>query len=147
MTVTCPSCGDGVLHKDTGEECDDGNLHSKDGCDISCKVEDWTPPQSTMEYVDLDITNNNYNFVLYFSKPVITDNFSMDVTLPADILAYTLTYTETEERTFNAYNVVLQITTDVTQGTQATFNLAAPIVDEYGLEIDTYVFNFGLAEK
>lgn len=70
-----------------------------------------------MEYVDLDITNNNYNFVLYFSKPVITDNFSMDVTLPADILAYTLTYTETEERTFNAYNVVLQITTDVTQGT------------------------------
>ena len=39
MTVTCPSCGDGVLHKDTGEECDDGNLINDDGCSSHCMIE------------------------------------------------------------------------------------------------------------
>jgi cysteine-rich repeat protein len=35
----CPSCGDGVCDFVRGEECDDGNLTSGDGCDSNCLVE------------------------------------------------------------------------------------------------------------
>ena len=37
-------CGDGAL--DPGEECDDGNTTSGDGCDASCQLEagDGVPP-------------------------------------------------------------------------------------------------------
>lgn len=34
-----PYCGDGILHQEHGEECDDGNNVSNDGCDESCKLE------------------------------------------------------------------------------------------------------------
>jgi len=34
---TQPKCGDG--HLDLGEECDDGNLINRDGCDEFCKIE------------------------------------------------------------------------------------------------------------
>src|SRR5512138_941673 len=36
-TSTPPGCGDGVV--DPGEECDDGNLASGDGCSATCSVE------------------------------------------------------------------------------------------------------------
>src|SRR5450432_3075673 len=32
-------CGDGVLQPDIGEDCDDGNNKSGDGCDGVCKTE------------------------------------------------------------------------------------------------------------
>ncbi len=34
-----PECGDGAWHIQCGEECDDGNLISGDGCDASCGKE------------------------------------------------------------------------------------------------------------
>jgi len=34
---TPPGCGNGI--EDDGEECDDGNLDNKDGCDQDCRVE------------------------------------------------------------------------------------------------------------
>jgi cysteine-rich repeat protein len=35
-------CGDGIVDRDGGEECDDGNLVDGDGCDADCTV----PPRS-----------------------------------------------------------------------------------------------------
>ncbi len=32
-----PVCGNGVVER--GEECDDGNLRSHDGCDAECHIE------------------------------------------------------------------------------------------------------------
>jgi len=32
-------CGDGVLDAEFGEECDDGNTDSGDGCDNFCRIE------------------------------------------------------------------------------------------------------------
>ncbi|QSQ21630.1 DUF4215 domain-containing protein [Pyxidicoccus parkwayensis] len=34
-----PRCGDGINQSEDGEECDDGNTTSKDGCSATCKVE------------------------------------------------------------------------------------------------------------
>lgn len=34
-----PACGDGRLDADSGEECEDGNLRSGDGCSPNCRVE------------------------------------------------------------------------------------------------------------
>ena len=39
-----PYCGDSVLQSDYGEECDDGNNVSGDGCDAVCKEENIAPP-------------------------------------------------------------------------------------------------------
>ncbi len=35
-----PRCGDGVVHAGQGEECDDGNVVSNDGCSASCVIEE-----------------------------------------------------------------------------------------------------------
>lgn len=32
-------CGDGVVQTDRGEQCDDNNTTSGDGCDATCLVE------------------------------------------------------------------------------------------------------------
>jgi len=59
--LTCdgwaPYCGDGILQSSYGEECDDGNNVSGDGCDPVCKTEaappggggggGWIPPRET----------------------------------------------------------------------------------------------------
>jgi len=37
VTRICPKCGNKLL--ETGEECDDGNLLSGDGCSSGCNVE------------------------------------------------------------------------------------------------------------
>jgi cysteine-rich repeat protein len=44
--VCVPGCGDG--HQDTGEECDDGNFASRDGCSSACLREQatWRPIDS-----------------------------------------------------------------------------------------------------
>ncbi|HEY3667608.1 MAG TPA: DUF4215 domain-containing protein [Polyangiaceae bacterium] len=34
-----PRCGDGILQKDQGEDCDDGNNKSGDDCSPDCKIE------------------------------------------------------------------------------------------------------------
>ncbi|MFQ6083623.1 MAG: DUF4215 domain-containing protein [Candidatus Aminicenantia bacterium] len=39
-----PYCGDGIVQSEYGEECDDGNNESDDGCDAVCKDEGPTIP-------------------------------------------------------------------------------------------------------
>jgi len=46
-------CGD--LVKDTGEECDDGNRRSGDGCSAICKIEQQAPEQQLFKCGDLVI--------------------------------------------------------------------------------------------
>ena len=36
---TLPECGDGILNELAGEQCDDGNTVSRDGCDYQCLIE------------------------------------------------------------------------------------------------------------
>ncbi len=43
-TGWAPYCGDGILQTEYGEECDDGNNVSGDGCDSNCKTEAPPPP-------------------------------------------------------------------------------------------------------
>ncbi len=35
-----PYCGDGIYHQEYGEECDDGNNESNDGCTAACEIEE-----------------------------------------------------------------------------------------------------------
>jgi cysteine-rich repeat protein len=44
-TCVAARCGDGVVQKGLGEECDDGNLEDGDGCDEDCDSEVPTPPE------------------------------------------------------------------------------------------------------
>ena len=37
--VPDPKCGDGILHQDAGEQCDDGNTVDNDGCSAECRQE------------------------------------------------------------------------------------------------------------
>ncbi|NTX11575.1 fibro-slime domain-containing protein [Myxococcus sp. CA056] len=37
--VRGPRCGDGIVHLVEGEQCDDGNLRSLDGCNATCQLE------------------------------------------------------------------------------------------------------------
>ena len=32
-------CGNGIIEKHRGEECDDANLRDGDGCDVECRIE------------------------------------------------------------------------------------------------------------
>ena len=43
-----PRCGDGILQSAEGEQCDDGNTNSGDGCSSTCQTEaeEETPPPS-----------------------------------------------------------------------------------------------------
>src|SRR5690348_3555986 len=38
-----PYCGDGILQQVYGEQCDDGNNSSGDGCSASCVIESTAP--------------------------------------------------------------------------------------------------------
>ena len=48
VCVMQPQCGDGVVQKDLGEECDDGNKSGFDGCSALCKKEALPPPEGTL---------------------------------------------------------------------------------------------------
>lgn len=37
--MRAPHCGDGVLQRDQGEQCDDGNMLNEDGCSSRCQTE------------------------------------------------------------------------------------------------------------
>lgn len=37
--MRAPHCGDGVLQRDQGEQCDDGNMVNEDGCSSRCQTE------------------------------------------------------------------------------------------------------------
>src|SRR5450631_2851176 len=41
MGMSAPGCGDGILQTSLGEECDDGNSISGDGCSGVCKIEPY----------------------------------------------------------------------------------------------------------
>ncbi len=44
-----PECGDGEL--DSGEQCDDGNFELWDGCDSSCRIEEFTGCEAVIELI------------------------------------------------------------------------------------------------
>ncbi len=48
-----PQCGDGIVQKDLGEECDDSNKASFDGCSATCKKEALPPPKGTLIITEL----------------------------------------------------------------------------------------------
>jgi cysteine-rich repeat protein len=60
-----PSCGDG--HVDPGEECDDGNTVSGDGCSATCQDENSIPADLD-EDGDVDLADFGV-FQLYFDGP------------------------------------------------------------------------------
>jgi cysteine-rich repeat protein len=47
LTGPEPQCGNGAV--DDGEQCDDGNFELWDGCDASCKIEEFTGCEAVIE--------------------------------------------------------------------------------------------------
>ena len=66
-------CGDGVKNEECGEQCDDGNFISRDGCSSYCKIEDMTPPGISSVSVEegaTGISTMTGEFTITFSEPV-----------------------------------------------------------------------------
>lgn len=66
-------CGDGALNEALGEQCDDGNFISRDGCSAYCEIEDMDPP--TVESVSIaneatGIATTLSQLTIVFSEPV-----------------------------------------------------------------------------
>ncbi len=45
VTVSNPACGNGLLESRAGEQCDDGNQVSGDGCSATCQIEGGALPE------------------------------------------------------------------------------------------------------
>jgi len=54
-TGWAPYCGDGIVQSLYGEDCDDGNNVSGDGCDAVCKAEEAPPPSGGGLYVPPEV--------------------------------------------------------------------------------------------
>ncbi|MCD6497144.1 MAG: hypothetical protein J7M25_02435 [Deltaproteobacteria bacterium] len=61
---TLPVCGDGHVNQAAGEQCDDANITADDGCNTSCRIEDFfgCSPDNPSEchcvvYVDQSLSN------------------------------------------------------------------------------------------
>ena len=66
-------CGDGGLHEEYGEECDDGNFINRDGCSAYCKIEDMEPPtvaSVSIPYDATDIDTRENTLTVVFSEPI-----------------------------------------------------------------------------
>jgi len=50
-------CGDGVTDTDRGEQCDDGNMNSGDGCSNICQTETATPVCTGLTVSPTTLTN------------------------------------------------------------------------------------------
>ncbi len=64
----CPQeivCGNNII--DPGEECDDGNTESDDGCSSECKIEENKPVNYTINY--LQIKKSHKNNLVQFCEP------------------------------------------------------------------------------
>ncbi len=53
LCVPKPGCGNGIVEKTLGEECDDGNKLKGDGCDDKCKNEPMPPPPGTVVFSEI----------------------------------------------------------------------------------------------
>ncbi|HEY1817465.1 MAG TPA: DUF4215 domain-containing protein [Kofleriaceae bacterium] len=52
MQAPVPICGDGIIQAADGEQCDDGNNASGDGCSATCKIEQgWHCPMAGMKCI------------------------------------------------------------------------------------------------
>lgn len=89
-TVCTPLCGDGKFYGTNGEECDDGNVESGDGCSSVCKIEDgWWCSSTTKagisqcycspKQVGVGAFSENYMKLSFkFSKPLLKYAGSLD---------------------------------------------------------------------
>ena len=71
----------------------------------------------------------------------------MRVTLPSDIIDYSLDVQPAPELEYNGYDITLTITQDVAQDAEAKFVIETIIVDAYGAELENYEFTFKLEEQ
>jgi cysteine-rich repeat protein len=83
LTVTPPGCGDGLLQ--LGEQCDDGNAISGDGCSSTCQFEKNYVPET--EVNDMPALANALpagadGFIASINPIGDLDFFSFDVTVP-----------------------------------------------------------------
>ncbi len=53
VCVAKPGCGNGLVEANLGEECDDGNKQSGDGCTDACKKEAIAPPVGTVLFSEI----------------------------------------------------------------------------------------------
>ena len=66
-------------------------------------------PQATMTYEGR--TGNDYEFILFFNKPMLIDSeLSLSVSLPDEIVDYSLDIVKADEFQYNGYRVTLTIT-------------------------------------
>lgn len=75
-TVHAEYCGDGILDEISGEECDDGNFISRDGCSSYCLAEDMLPPSVLSISIAEGATNISTltdKISMTFSEPVNPD--------------------------------------------------------------------------
>jgi len=123
-----PSCGNNIL--DSGEQCDDGNTFSGDGCSSSCILE------LTIETTALPdgVTNIPYNTALEASggQPPYTWNYTGD--LPTSLTLNTTTGTlagtptETGNFTFNITVTDTSLDTDSREFTVTINNESTPTI-------------------
>jgi cysteine-rich repeat protein len=72
-------CGDAFINEESGEECDDGNFVSRDGCSSYCKLEDMEPATVTSASIEegaTGIATTTSRIKVYFSEPI--DNNSIN---------------------------------------------------------------------
>ena len=58
MDCSLPRCGDAILDGDNGEQCDDGNRESGDGCDDACALEHAAASTSILPGTVVDLPFN-----------------------------------------------------------------------------------------
>lgn len=84
ISLKAPACGDGVVQVASGEQCDDGNTTSGDGCSSTCKLESGNYVNET-EPNDTQATGNNLDGhaggVGQLNPAGDTDWYTVDVTV------------------------------------------------------------------
>jgi cysteine-rich repeat protein len=82
IKVVAPGCGDTFVQ--AGEECDDGNTTSGDGCSATCKLEgNYTPEVEPNDNANSATTVNGFDGAFGAITPAgDQDYFTFDVTVP-----------------------------------------------------------------
>lgn len=72
VIAEAPVCGNNII--ETGEECDDGNTESGDGCSSTCQTEEEEPPGGggeVTQYLSVSPTEINLNLAVNTNKEQI----------------------------------------------------------------------------
>jgi cysteine-rich repeat protein len=89
IQIKSPGCGDGFAQYDIGEQCDDGNMASGDGCSATCQLEGGFVNEA--EPNDTPATANSLNGVPGIIGSINPtgdhDYFTFDVTVPGSSIS------------------------------------------------------------